>query len=310
MNLRLIILVITVLFLTNLSFAQSAPCPKDSPDCQDFPLQPGEHVGGFNKGKGFGPKNGHSEKVKGVKLKNPLLGGTGCQQGTVAATLSPDSKVLSLLFDNYIAKAGKSAGVHRDIKTCTVLVPFEVPAGYKFTIVKLDYRGFNSIPANAKTKYVTIYSMFESETNKPVSDRLRRMYQFDGPLTENYIISSDVSSEPLWSPCGKTINFRIDTRAVAVSNQAEEDVMATIDSIDAAANSVDYHLLWQTCTPDTPPNPPGPKPPGPKPPGPGPKPEPPPKPKPPGPMPKPHDSEDNGDHGHNDGHGDHGGGHH
>lgn len=210
-------------------------------------LQGDEDVAAFIKGKGSAPKNMLSAFVKDVKLKKPVLGGTGCPEGTIAASITPDSKTISILFDNYIAEAGNSSGVKRDIKNCSVQLPIEVPAGFQFTIVKLDYRGFNAIPDGGRTRYVTMYSFFDEETKKQIGRRIRRNFIFEGPLQEDYTISSDVASKPTWSKCGKDVSFRLDTRAIAVTNEEGEDVLATIDSIDASAGSVDYHLLWQEC---------------------------------------------------------------
>lgn len=230
---------------------------KDFPDMgqsEEPGIQSDEDVGNFLKGQGIGPKNGNSFIHKGIKLKAPITGGTGCQSGTVAAALTEDKKTLSILFDNYIAEAGNSSGVRRDVKNCSVVIPMEVPAGMQFTVVKLDYRGFNSIPPNARTRYVTMYSMINADNNKQLGRRLRRQYDFYGPLEEEYIISSDISTRPLWSKCGKNLNFKIDTRVVAATNKRGDDVLATIDSIDASAETnVQYHLLWRSCADEAPP---------------------------------------------------------
>jgi hypothetical protein len=216
-------------------------------------LQSDEDVSNFVKGKGNAPKNQLSAAVKNVKLKKPLLGGTGCPEGTIAASITPDAKTISLLFDNYIAEAGNSAGVKRDIKNCSVQLPIEVPAGFQFTIVKLDYRGFNFVPEGGRARYVTMYTFLDGETKKQVGRRIRRNFIFEGPLDEEYTISSDVANKPIWSKCGKSMEFRLDTRAIAVTNEEGEDVMATIDSIDASAGtSVEYHLLWKECAGSSP----------------------------------------------------------
>jgi len=229
---------------------------KDIPDAGESSepaLQPDEDVANFNKGKGGNPKNGNSVFHKDIKMKTPLVGGTGCPNGTVGAALTPDAKTLSIAFDEYIAEAGNSYGVKRDIKTCAVVVPIETPPGMQFMIVKIDYRGYNSIPKNARTRFVTIYSLLDND-NKQIGKRLRRKYDFHGPLEEGYIISSDVSAKPVWSKCGKNVSFRIDTRAVAASNKKGDDTIATIDTVDASigGGTVDYHLLWQTCADEQP----------------------------------------------------------
>ena len=215
---------------------------------EEPPLQTGEDVGDFLNQIGAPPKNQNSAVVGGVQMSAPFLQGNGCPDGTVGAALTPDNKTLSLLFDNYVVLAGQSVGVKRSVKNCTLFIPVNVPAGFQFTVVKLDYRGFNSIPKNGRTRYVSIYSFLDGQNGKDVSRRVRRRTDFRGPLQENYIISSDVASKPIWSPCGSKVQLRVDTRAVAVSNGKNEDVMATIDSIDSAVGtSAEYHFLWREC---------------------------------------------------------------
>lgn len=215
----------------------------------DPQLQIGEDVSTFKKEKGEKPKNNMSSMVSGVKLKKPKLGGTGCAEGTVAASITPDAKTMSLLFDNYTTEAGGDTGIERDIKNCSVEIPIQVPAGYQFMVVKLDYRGFNSIPDGGRTRYVAMYSFFDEQTQKLIGRRVRRNYIFQGPLEEQYTISSDVTQKPNWSSCGRNTLFRIDTRAIAVTNDEKEYVLGTVDSIDASvATQVEYHLLWKECT--------------------------------------------------------------
>lgn len=238
-----------LVFVFTLLMAQQGRAQSDSSNGVPDPVvQPDESVAEFKKGKGGEPKNKHSAKVNGVKLKGPKLGGTGCPEGTVGVSITPDNKTMSVIFDNYIAQAGRSFDLKRDIKTCTVSVPLSVPAGYQFAIVKLDYRGYHSIPEKGRASYLTIYSFSDANTGKQMGRRIRRQYAYKGPLDEEYTLSSDVSSEPVWSRCGQAVNFRIDTRVIAASNGRGDDVMATIDSLDASVgNSVQYHLVWQAC---------------------------------------------------------------
>lgn len=223
--------------------------PSESEDFSDVAVQPNESVGDFNKGKGRKPKNDHSAKVKNVKLEAPMIGGTGCPEGTVGLTLTPDSKTISIIFDSYKVQAGRSFSLKKDIKYCSLRVPVDIPAGFQFAIVKLDYRGYNSIPERARVSYLTTYSFADQQTGKQVGKRIRRQAFFKGPIDEEFMLSSDVSSEPVWSQCGRTMQFRIDTRAIATTNSRGDDVMGMIDSIDASVGTsgVEYHLVWQAC---------------------------------------------------------------
>ena len=61
-----------------------------------------------------------------ISLGEPGYGGNGCPAGSVSATLSPDAKSLSMLFDSYIVEAGGETGRSFDRKSCTIAIPVSV----------------------------------------------------------------------------------------------------------------------------------------------------------------------------------------
>src|SRR4051812_3639288 len=89
---RLPILVVTAIFLI------SADAGADAAD--------GTDNASFNNGAGAAPPNQDSDPVPGLSMQTPTYSGAGCPQGSVSAALSPDSRELSILFDNYIVRAG------------------------------------------------------------------------------------------------------------------------------------------------------------------------------------------------------------
>ncbi len=224
----------------------------DAGESAEPQMQNDESAKPFRPGWGERPKNAGSIFVPGLQIKKPQWGGSGCPEGTVGVSLTPDQKTLALLFDNYVVQAGRSYGNRRDLKSCTVQVPLELPRGVQFTVVKLDYRGYNLIPRNARVRYFTLYSFVDSQTGKQAGRRVRRHFDFRGPLDDEYTLSTDISTEPVWSPCGRSGQLRIETRAAAVTNAQGEDVMGTVDSLDAAIGAspngeMQYHLLWRQC---------------------------------------------------------------
>ena len=85
-----------------------------------------------------------------ISLGTPGYGGNGCPDQSVSATLSPDSKALSLLFDAYQVNAGGSSGHSFDRKSCNVAIPVHVPQGLSVSVLAIDYRGFNHLPATGQ----------------------------------------------------------------------------------------------------------------------------------------------------------------
>ena len=73
-----------------------------------------------------------------ISLGIPGYGGTGCPDGTVSATLSPDAKSLSLLFDQYQVSVGGTTGRSFDRRSCNIAIPVHVPQGLSVSILKID----------------------------------------------------------------------------------------------------------------------------------------------------------------------------
>jgi hypothetical protein len=175
-----------------------------------------------------------------IKLGQPAYGGPGCPAGTASATLSPDSSALSILFDQYVVEAGRSAGRRIARKGCNVAIPVIVPQGFSVSIFSVDYRGFNSIPYGAQSRFNVEY--FFAGSQGP-----RYTKTFMGPVNDNYLLNNTLMASALiWSRCGEQVTLRSNSDMMVMSNSRMEDAMSTVDSIDIEAGLV-YHLQWKRC---------------------------------------------------------------
>lgn len=184
-----------------------------------------------------------AQAQSGLKLGQPAYGGTGCPAGTASVTLSPDETALSILFDAYLAEAGGITGKSVDRKSCNVSVLVQVPSGYSVAIFQVDYRGFNLIPAaGAYTRMDTEY--FWAGSRGP---RFARVYS--GPTTDNFTLSDGLVAQTMvWTPCGASVNLRVNSSVMAQTNRRQDQTMITVDSVDLSSGLV-YHLQWRRCGP-------------------------------------------------------------
>lgn len=173
-----------------------------------------------------------------IRLGQPAYGGTGCPAGSASVTLSPDQSALSILFDSYVAEAGGGRRVDR--KSCNISVPVEVPSGYSVAVFQVDYRGFNSIPYGAQSRFDAEY--FWAGARGPRISRI-----FRGPVSDVYTVTDGLlASTMVWTPCGASVNLRVNTSMMALSNARSEQTLATVDSADISSGLV-YHLQWRRC---------------------------------------------------------------
>ncbi|MBL7717184.1 MAG: DUF4360 domain-containing protein, partial [Bdellovibrionales bacterium] len=95
-----------------------------------------------------------------VQIRTPTLRGDGCTgSATASATLAPDGSALSVLFDNFTARAGLGTGVRMKRTSCIMDIPVSVPAKTQVAIVQADIRGYNALPLRGYAQYTTQYSI-------------------------------------------------------------------------------------------------------------------------------------------------------
>jgi len=174
-----------------------------------------------------------------IALGEPGYGGTGCPGGSVSATLSPDAKSLSLLFDSYLVEAGGDTGKSFDRKSCNIAIPVHVPQGLAISILAIDYRGYNNIPSGAKSQFNVEY--FFAGARGPTFQRV-----FNGPKDADYLIQNELTAQSIvWSACGADVNLRTNS-SIRVTTTANKQALATVDSEDVSAAIV-FLLQWKQC---------------------------------------------------------------
>jgi hypothetical protein len=173
-----------------------------------------------------------------IYLGQPGYAGTGCKPGSVSATLSPDSKELSILFSEYEVEVDGKNRTGR--KTCNVAIPVHVPQGLSVSILQIDYRGYNSLPRGANAQLSAEYFFAGAQGPKVVRD-------FNGVLDDEYTVTDKLlASAIVWSACGADVNLRANTAMRVKTGFQGGQALSTVDSIDVAAGIL-YRLQWRKC---------------------------------------------------------------
>ncbi|KAL8304543.1 hypothetical protein RB601_007139 [Gaeumannomyces tritici] len=212
-----------------------------------------------------GPKPpGHEVAIIGI-----AYAGTGCPAGTVAGQISGDLTYVTLLYDKFVAQAGKNIGATENRKNCQLNVKLRFPQGWQFSIFKADYRGYAQIPrGETGTCKATYY--FSGESRQVSSTLTLR-----GPFDDNYLKTDQLGVEStVWSPCGieGLLNINSEVRVTSATKNnvlltsgiLKEDLCAwkkefcsysqpltmlsasQVDSTDLKFTQVHY-LQWQEC---------------------------------------------------------------
>lgn len=175
-----------------------------------------------------------------IRLGTPSYGGTGCPGGSASVSVSPDNSAISILFDQFITEAGNTTGRRLDRKSCNLSVPVQVPNGYSVAVFQVDYRGYNAVPRGG-------YNRFESEYFWAGARGPKITRQFNGPINDSYTLTDDlVARTVVWTPCGASVNLRVNASMLSMSNSRMEQTLGTVDSIDLSSGLV-YHIRFQRC---------------------------------------------------------------
>lgn len=178
-------------------------------------------------------------KATDLQLGTPDYGGTGCPTGSASVTLGPDSKSISILFDQYVVQAGGDKAFDR--KNCNIAIPVTIPQGYSVSIFAIDYRGFTGIPAGGRAQLSVDYFL------AGMGRGVKTTKTFSGPMSSDYLKSDSLGAEAVvWSACGASTILRANTTMLVQSNSRRDQAMATVDSADISAGLV-YHIQWRTC---------------------------------------------------------------
>jgi hypothetical protein len=174
-----------------------------------------------------------------ISLGQPGYGGNGCPNGSASATLSPDGKSLSIIFDQFITEAGPASGRTLDRKSCNIAIPVHVPNGYSMSVISADYRGFVSLPQGATARIQAEY--FFAGMMGP-----RFAQDFRGRFDQDYTFTNTLGVQAMvWSPCGADVNLRVNA-SMMVKNTSYQDAMATVDSADYNAGII-YQIQMRRC---------------------------------------------------------------
>lgn len=175
-----------------------------------------------------------------IQLGEPAFAGSGCPIGSASVVLSPDAKELSILFDNYLVEAGGSTGRSIDRKNCTIAVPVHIPQGFSVSLIKVDYRGFNSLPAGAMSKFQASY--FFAGSAGPTQTKT-----FTAGTEGDYLLTSNLSVGAVtWSRCGDDVTLRAATSLYVRNTNHAIEALSTVDSADISSGLV-YRLSWKSC---------------------------------------------------------------
>lgn len=203
----------------------------------------------------------------GIQVRNIQAVGSGCPQGSYSAVISPDGGSFSILLDQYVAESTRQMSLDR--KNCQLRVDFAVPAGWQFSVLSADYRGFANVEGGSVATHQAIYSF---DGARPPNERPGfqdgsnysfKAQNFNGPFQDNYYVHNEIDPRLApWSPCSsvnsQSLFVATFLTARSLNPRSPSAAMITLDSIDGQVQSQNFRLAWRGCSVGGRPQPPPP----------------------------------------------------
>jgi len=175
-----------------------------------------------------------------IDAENMQVFGSGCPAGSVNVISSSDGNTVTVLFSGYYAQ---TEGIDTfDRKSCNLAVPFNINPNKQVALYQIDYRGYTWVPQDNGSETTFQVEYFFAGLKGPI---VKRTYEEE----ENIVITDTVPM--IWSPCGGSEIFRINTSIRAKKGGADaEDTFITIDSVDGTEDNslaLIYYFDEQEC---------------------------------------------------------------
>jgi hypothetical protein len=159
--------------------------------------------------------------------------------------LSPDFTELILQFNAFAAEIGPGVPLSRSRRICQILLDLDVPQGWSYSMVGVDYRGSANLEPGVSAVLQSAY-YFQGEFQ---TARLRTM--LTGPRAGSYQVRGSLSPGALvWSPCGPQRALIISASVWLMNTSGNPNArgVITTDSADGRTRVVG-RLQWRRCSP-------------------------------------------------------------
>ena len=170
--------------------------------------------------------------------------GTACPPGSYHVVTSPDGTSISVLFDAFTVDNANGPSALR--RSCHILAPLNLPAGYSAGVYKVDYRGYARLAPRQSLSLAIDYGT----VGKGNIRQFRRAIR-GGPagFDNDFTFSENLGAGLMWRMgCGSSAVLDITAAlALVIPATATGEAMGNLDSIDGAPAALTYNLDLRKC---------------------------------------------------------------
>jgi hypothetical protein len=91
-----------------------------------------------------------------IQIQSARYSGSGCRQGTVSTTISPDRSVITFGFDEFQATIGGATQSDQQ-KNCQLHLDLRYPSGYQMSVMDATYHGYARLDNGVRANFISSY---------------------------------------------------------------------------------------------------------------------------------------------------------
>jgi len=179
-----------------------------------------------------------------IQIRSATYSGSGCKQGTVSTTISPDRSVITFGFDEFQATIG-GANQQDQQKNCQIHLDLTYPGGFQMSVLDATYHGYARLDAGVRANFISSYYFSQDAGSTAMTRSTIQGPEFVNGKTYTKKDSLQTSST-VWSPCGANGILNVNNRIALTSNVSGAKGEVTNDDATFKFTQT-VRVSWRRC---------------------------------------------------------------
>ena len=178
-----------------------------------------------------------------LTLERPDFQGSGCSGDTVTYQISGSALYVNM--ERFRVEAGAASARTREEKSCKVVVPINIPFGFRLGIAGAEYVVSHRVPEKATSWFNTREGLLGPSPSRmnPKGSNSR----YEGPLSSEYRSDVVTTNDVAWSPCGGRVSAVLSAVAGVEADAANTATSLEVKSLRFSVQNGE-HVRLERCT--------------------------------------------------------------
>ncbi|KXX82360.1 hypothetical protein MMYC01_201306 [Madurella mycetomatis] len=181
-----------------------------------------------------------------IQIVDASFSGSGCPQGSVSTSISPDKTVITFGFDAFQTEIGPGTRFPDRTKNCQLHLSLKYPGGFQFSVVESTYHGYAQLEKGVTGNFYSTY-YFSQDAGATTTTQTSIT---GGGIWEQGQVYTKTDQVPtasyIFSPCGANGILNINNRIALTSTNSSAAGFITDDDATVAFTQ-QLNIAWRTC---------------------------------------------------------------